>query len=97
MALIEGVHARIHEKLGGKDGCTPHALFGHAADYKPDGDKGVLQFIVTISDGVNRGRRRTVRHNWRESSDSGAVATTLLSAYEELRSSDTCSGCHTKT
>jgi len=85
-AMIEGVYAHIHDKLGGENGRTSHARFGHAADYKPDGDNGVLQFVVTITDGVNRRRRRTLRHNWRESADSVAVATALLSAYHELRS-----------
>ncbi len=88
-AMIEGVYARIHDKLGGKDGWTLHARFGHGADYKPDGDRGVLQFIVTITAGVNRRRRRTVRHNWRENCDSAAVATALLNAYRDLNSTET--------
>jgi hypothetical protein len=84
-AMIAGVYARIHDRLGGENGYAPHARFGHAADYKPAGDKGVLQFIVTITDGINRGRRRTIRHNWRENCDSAVVAAALLDAYDDLK------------
>lgn len=83
-ALIAGVYSKIHAELGGESGCTPHARFGHAADYKPAGDKGMLQFVVTIASGVHLGRRRTILHNWRQNGDSAVVARALLNAYCEL-------------
>jgi hypothetical protein len=83
-AMIAGVYARIHDRLGGENGYVPHARFGHAADYKPAGDRGVLQFVVTITDGINQGRRRTIRYNWRENCDSAVVAAAPLDAYDHL-------------
>jgi hypothetical protein len=74
----------IHQELGGSEGRTPLADFIHAADYKPTGDAGGMQFVVTVKQGIHRGHRRTIRRNWRKESDPTIVSAEVLRAYREL-------------
>jgi len=90
---VEAVYLLIHAELGGdalQSGQSRRfgkALFGCAMDYKPEGDRGVVQFVVTITHGLRRGRRRTERCPWRTTS-AATVAYDALRNYKQLLEDD---------
>jgi len=78
--------ASIHSVLGGSDGRTAKAEFIVTTDYKPAGNEGGLQLIVTIkNDPFARGLRKTLIAN-RNTTDPIWLAGNALSAYNNLLS-----------
>jgi len=61
--FVEAVYVLIHAELGGDESQigvprrSGDGDFGHGMDYKPRGDAGIMQFVVTIARGPARGRR----------------------------------------
>jgi hypothetical protein len=90
---VEAIYSIIHDELGGNasQAGAPRrfgsGIFGHAADYKPDGDRGVVQFIVTIASGPNRGHRRSERYPWRTTAAT-IVAADAIRNYRRLLKGD---------
>jgi hypothetical protein len=83
IAFASSVYEHVHAALGGSDGRTARGRFGNGMEYGDDGNAGMVQFVVTIVDGPNRGRSRRLRRN-RHESDPATVAADLLNAYGEL-------------
>jgi hypothetical protein len=85
----EAVYVLIHDQLGGN--ASQFGLsrrFGKAAficamDYKPEGDRGIAQFVVQITTGLARGRRRTERYAWRDTAAT-TVAADAIRNYNRL-------------
>jgi hypothetical protein len=87
--FFEAVYILIHAELGGDESQVGaprrfgDAVFGHGMDYKPRGDAGITQFVVTIARGPTRGRRWSGRYPWR-TTPATTVAYDALRAYKRL-------------
>lgn len=87
--FVEAIYILIHAELGGDEtqSGAPRrfgiANFGHGMDYKPDGEKGIMQFVVTIVSGPDRGRRWSARYPWRTTAAT-IVAYDAIRAYKRL-------------
>jgi hypothetical protein len=87
--FVEAVYVLIHAELGGDSSQSGgvrrfgNADFGYAMDYKPGGDEGLMQFIVTIISGLRRGRRSSSRYPW-PTTAATTVAYDAIRAYQRL-------------
>jgi hypothetical protein len=87
--FVEAIYVLIHAELGGDPSQGGgvrrfgNADFGYAMDYKPRGDEGLMQFVVTITSGIHRGRRWASRYPWRTTAAT-TVAYDAIRAYQRL-------------
>ena len=85
----EAVFILLQAELGGDEAQTGltrrcgEADFMFAMDYKPAGDRGIAQLVIQMRSGALKGRRKTLRYDWRTA---GAlqVAYDAVRAYEQL-------------
>jgi hypothetical protein len=60
-----------------------NAGFQVSAAYKPEGDAHGILLVITIKNGIGRGKRQTLKRNWR-SDEPGQVALEAIAAYSDL-------------